>query len=323
MTDALYRQLIAFSKEEIADLDRDEVDTAIEQGLASSHNRSIYFAAQLARRTDAERYTSQLLAAYERLLKNPVKSDPGCESKTEAIEALASAGHDDETFFLAAVKYRQLEPVRGGEVDTAAKLRVIAAYRLTELNGLRAIGPLVELLVDSEKTARAGAARALATCGEDHGKHLLRLKLEFGDAEPEVIGEVAVAYLAIARDEGIGHVAKYLRSESIGLRMEAALALGESRLAGALEPLRRHMLRIDEREEARMTLTAIALQQSDESTQYLLEQLHPESQSVFKREAIHALSHVRDRKNIKTQLTEILSKIDDRGLQQAFDESFE
>jgi len=323
MTNAVYRQLIAFSKEEIADLDKDEVDEAIQQGLASSHHRSIFFAAQLARRTDAERYTETLLGAYQRLFKKPTKSDPGCEAKTEIIEALSSANHDDEAFFLEAVKYRQLEPVRGGEVDTAAKLRVVAAFRLTELNGLRAIGPLVELLLDPEKTARAGAARALATCGEDHGKPLLRLKLAYGDKEAEVIGEVSVAYLAVARDEGISHVASYLKSEHIDKRLEVALALGESRLPGALEPLRRHMLRIDDREEARITLTAIALHQSEASVQYLLEQLNPASQCVFKREVIHALSHVRDQNNMKTQLTEILDKIDDRGLQEAFDESFE
>lgn len=323
MTDAAYRKLIAFSKEEIDDLDEEEVHEAIEHGLGGNHHRSIFFAAQLASRTEATRYVSLLLAAYARLLKNPTKSDPGCEAKTEIVDALGNAEHDDEDFFLEAVKYRQPEPVRGGSVDTAARLRVLAAYRLTELNRLRAMDSLVELLLDPEKTARAGAARALAACGPDNGKHLLRLKLEFGDTEAEVVGEVCSAYLAVAGNEGIAHAARMLRSDSIDKRMEVALALGESRLGAALEPLRRQMLRVDEREEARVTLTAIALLQSDESTQYLMEQLDPESHCVFKREVIHALSHVRDQREIKAKLAELLSKIDDRSLQQAFDESFE
>ena len=323
MSDPLYRKLIQLSKTEDLSTLSEDLAEITRSGLAADHQRSNFLAAQLAARTTPHEFVHELLDTYTRLLSNAAKSDPGCDAKTQIVESLGQADYSDEDFFLQAIRYRQLEPVRGGSVDTAAKLRVLAAFRLTEINRLRAVEPLVELLLDTEKTARAGAARALATCGDDVGKHLLRLKLHFGDDEPEVVGEVCSAYLAVAGAAGLSQVTPMLRSSDAEQRMETALALGESRIEAALEPLQRYVVRMDDKEEARIAFTSIALLQTSESADYLFELLAPDSLCVFKPEVIQALSHVRNRNAVKAKLTEVLSKIDDRGLQAAFDDAFE
>lgn len=323
MSEQYYRRLIEVHRQDEGTLTFDEHEELVKNGLSSSHQRSIFLASELAERMEGRSFFDELLDAYSGLLKKPVKSDPGCDAKTAIVSALSKSGFDNEDFYLEAIKYRQLEPVRGGSSDTAATLRVLAGFALTDINRIRAVEPLVELLLDSEKTARAGAARALATCGEEVAKHLLRMKLEFGDPEAEVVGEVCAAYLAMTHEAGLALACRFLRSESMDHRMEAMLAIGESRMIEALEPLRRHIVRIDDREEARIALTAIALIQHMDSTQYLLDALKPESGSIFKREAISALAHVRDRAAIKARIERVLSKIDDRGLDHAFHEAFE
>lgn len=324
MNEHTYRRLIALHRQDNDEIDFGaEFDTLVSDGLKSSHQRSIFLAAELTQRTETRRFLPELLDAYARLLKKPVKIDPGCEAKTAIVQTLLKAGFDDEDFFLKAIKYRQLEPAYGGSVDTAAKLRVLAGFALTDINRIRAVEPLVELLLDPEKTARAGAARALATCGETVAKHLLRLKLEFGDSEAEVVGEVCSAYLAVTGVAGLPIASQHLKSESMDHRMETMLAIGESRLIEALEPLRRRMVSIDDREEARIALTAMALIQHEDATEYLLESLKPESGNIFRREAISALGHVRDRVRIKAKVRSILEKTDDRGLERVFHETFE
>ena len=118
----------------------------------------------------------ELLTAYERFLKNPLKKDPGCEAKTPLCEALRQIQYDDGDFFLAEIHYRQVEPVYGDPIDSAAELRAIFGFALLQLNDSRAMSELVDLLTDPEKMARAGGARAIAHTRDEASALLLRLK---------------------------------------------------------------------------------------------------------------------------------------------------
>lgn len=320
--DPRYKRLIALSK--LDDLSSEAgLDALIRDSLGSCHKRSMCLAAQLAGKLNALEFASELLGAYARSLDEPLKSDPGCDIKTAIVATLESAAFDDEDFFLRAIQYRQFEPIFGGSLDTAAPLRVHAGFALTELNRINAIGPLVELLVDPENTARAGAARALATCAESSGKHLLRLKVDFGDPDPAVLGECCFAYLSMAGSAGVPIVARHLRSESRDVRMETAFALGNSRLLAALKPLQDHSRRVDEWEEAQITLTAMALLQMDEATEFLFAMLEvPDNSNPFGPEAIKALSHVRDRDAIQVRVAKCLQHHTNQDLDRAFRESF-
>ena len=66
---------------------------------------------------------------------------------------------------------------------------------------------------------------------------MLRGKVLAGDEEAAVIGECFTALLSVQPDESIGFVARYLQHSDEELRELAALALGESRLPGALPHL--------------------------------------------------------------------------------------
>ena len=322
--EANYRRLIEFSKSEELSEWSEEVDALIRESLEAKHCRSIVLAARLSRKRSPLEFTHELLAAYERLLEDPVKNDPGCEGKTAIVEALESARYDNEDFFLAAITYRQIEPAYGGSVDKAAKLRVHAGFALTELNRLQAIGPLVELLVDPENTARAGAARALATCAESSAKHILRLKVHMGDPDPAVLGECCYALLAIAGPTAIPVVAEHFKDESRDVRMEAAFALGNSRLPAALPSLRSRAERVDEWEEAQIVLTSIALLQTKEATEYLFSIIEkPDPSNPFGPESIKALGSVRDRDSIRLRIQTALEKHSNDSLLKAFRETFE
>ncbi|MEM7315578.1 MAG: hypothetical protein AAF497_20760 [Planctomycetota bacterium] len=318
------KRLVELSKlDDLAD-HADEADELIRKSLQSKHQRLICRAAQLTRKRTILDFVDDLLAAYARLLNDPTKSDPGCEAKTAIVEALESARYDNEDFFLTAIKYRQIEPVFGGSVDAAAKLRVHAGFALTELNRLQAVGHLVELLVDPESTARAGACRALATCAEASAKHILRLKVHMGDEDPAVLGECCYSFLSIAGPNGVPIVAEHLRSESRDERMEAAFALGNSRIATALPFLQRQVERTDEWEEAQITLTSIALLQTDEATEYLFSIIEkPSTGNPFGPEAIKALGSVRDRDAIKSRIQTALKAKTNDSLNKAFRETFE
>src|ERR1700679_2352226 len=64
-----------------------------------------------------------LLAAFERFLKEPVKTDPKCWAKTAIVKALKDLAHEDPEIYLRGMAHVQKEPVWGGQEDSAAVLR--------------------------------------------------------------------------------------------------------------------------------------------------------------------------------------------------------
>ena len=99
----------------------------------SLRDKSNLFVANTARIISKEALKdleTELIANFERLLKNPLKSDPSCAVKTAILEALISLDSSEHRIYLNVIKYLQLEPVFGGKEDTAVKLRVLAAQGL-------------------------------------------------------------------------------------------------------------------------------------------------------------------------------------------------
>jgi hypothetical protein len=118
-------------------------------------------------------------------------------------------------------------------------------------------------------------------------------------------------------------VAAHLQSESRDARMESAFALGNSRIASAFSSLKKHAERVDEWEEAQITLTSIALLQTDEATEYLFSILEQSSTSnPFGPEAVKALGSVRDRDVIESRVRACLKKVSNSSLEKAFKETF-
>jgi hypothetical protein len=84
---------------------------------------------------------------------------------------------------------------------------------------------LTELLLDSDDTARMGAARALGGAGSLTAVALLRYKVRTGDRLVEVIGECFGSLLILSFEESLPFVTVYLRARGSALQGPAVFAL--------------------------------------------------------------------------------------------------
>ncbi len=284
-----------------------DAEARLRQGLASANNRTVELAARLAGQQQHKILSGELCLAYDRFLAGEAQSDPGCLAKTEIVDALRQLDYYDAEFFLKGIHYRQYEPGWGGETDSAARLRALCGFALIQQSHPRAMSLLVDLLADPEKTARAGAARAIAHGGGPESELLLRLKISLGDPAPEVMGECFAGLLRIDPHGGIPRVAPFLADPSEDLASEAAIALGETRLPAALPYLQTQLLRTTSREYVRTLLTAIGLLSTAEAVEHLLS-LVAEGDYDTAVAAIDALTHCRERQTIKAKLTELVNQ---------------
>lgn len=218
-----------------------EPEAAAAQLRAALGERNHRVVAKAAQRcADGLRYelAGALVGAFRRMLGDQAaKLDPGCVAKKAIARALVALDCDDVEFFRDGLRYRQLEPVWGGTQDTAVDVRCQCAMGLVASGYSRALVEVVELMSDTDPAARLGAVRAIG-CGHPlEAELLLRTKVLTGDAEPAVLGECFIALFAVAPEESIAFVARYLDVRDEAVQELAALALGESRLPAALEPL--------------------------------------------------------------------------------------
>ena len=303
------------------DLALPDLEETICEALANSNNRLVGRAAAIVGKQKLEYFVDDLCMAYERFLENPLTTDRGCEAKIPLCEALRQIEYDDADFFLEGIHYRQHEPGYGGETDTAAELRAICGFALMQLNDSRAMSELVDLLGDSEKTARAGAARAIAHARGQASELLLRLKIDLGDSEPEVLGECFAGLLRIDPNGGIGRIAKFLMHPSENVCCEAALALGESRIEAAFAPLREQADRRHGRDFENVLLTSIGLLSVPQSVDYLLQVvIGPDVGAAIA--AVRALRHCRDPRSFAERLLKVVALTKNRQIDQVCAEEF-
>ncbi|MCH7753124.1 MAG: HEAT repeat domain-containing protein [Planctomycetes bacterium] len=315
-------------KEELADLRECEENPALpdlvvrlQRALQSKNNRTIERAANLIAVHNERSLADDICAAYNRFLVDPLKTDPGCLAKTALVEALRQTEYPKNKFFLEGIHYRQYEPGFGGETDTAAQLRAYCGFALIQQSHPQALSELVDLLTDREKTARAGAARAIAHAGSSESVLLLRLKIALGDPSPEVMGECFAGLLQLDGEHAITRVAQFLNDPSEDLQCEAAIALGETHSPTAFELLKELLPRANSREFERVLLASIGLLSLPEAVDYLLSLVTTEDIDLSVA-AIKALSHIRDRTVVQDRLTAVVEKVSHRRLTQALREAF-
>jgi hypothetical protein len=161
----------------VEDADAQALPAVLGQALAVRNYRIVAYAAHVAGEKLVYDCVPQLLAAYPHFLEKPVKRDPVCAAKKAIMRALYDLDCDDVEFYLAAIRYRQMEPVWGGTVDTATDLRSSAAMGLVSSGYSRALLEVAELLTDSE---------------------------------PPVIGDCCAELLSVEPDESVAFVARFL-----------------------------------------------------------------------------------------------------------------
>jgi len=160
--------------------------------------------------------------------------------------------------------------VWGGREDTAAELRGVCGLAHAHAGRSDALDVLAELLADPQRMARSAAAQALGDSGRPDATALLRFKIRTGDSEPAVIGACFGSLLALAPKTALTYVAGFLEGDDE--RAEAAaLALGESRLAGATSVLVAWCDRVLADVRARVGYLALALLRDESANTQLLE----------------------------------------------------
>jgi HEAT repeat protein len=242
-------------------------------------------AARMAGELRLTRLAPDLAAAFHRLLHDPVKTDKGCVGKLRIVEALLALDVHDRAVYLAGIHHVQREPAFPESIDTAGSLRGICAQALVHSDDPDALIEVGPLLGDPESVARAEAATALGAEGSAAAGALVHLKVRVGDPEPDVLGACFRAILRIAPARYLRVVAKALGDDATGLGEVAALAIGETRPAGALGILTAAFASTVTGRLRDGILVGVALLRSEEANAFLIERVARGSES----EAISAL----------------------------------
>jgi hypothetical protein len=212
---------------------------ALRTALGDRSNVVVAKGAKIATDLGIKALVPDLLSAFARLFENPRQSDPQCWGKNGIAQALKDLGHSGSQEFLRGLEHVQMEPVWGGEQDTATVLRGICALALVQCADITrhdAMRNLVNTLADAIGTVRMDVVRALEQMDGEEAALLLRLKALLGDEEPAVIGQALESLLRLEHAAAAPFVAKFLHAGG-DVAEEAALALGASRLPAALDVL--------------------------------------------------------------------------------------
>jgi len=247
---------------------------ALAQALADPSQHAAARAAAVASERGFTELEEELCAAFSRFMNEPAECDPNCTAKAAIVVALSALERPAWEVFQRGLEHVQIEPsygAPGGKADTAGGLRGSSAVALAKSRDPGALHALIERLVDPERAARVGAAQALGVLGVRESIGVLRLKALTGDDEPEVLSECFLSLLAIDPGPSLAFVSGLLTaSPDPSLQETAALAIGQSRVAGAFEVLDRARSSAGKGDLARVILVAMAILRQPAATERLL-----------------------------------------------------
>ncbi len=269
---------------------------AVRKALGDRVNLVVAKAANLAGELQFHELEPDLVRAFERLLEDPVKHDPQCWGKNAIAEALKALDYRESPVYLRGARHIQMEPVWGGQEDTAGPLRGICLLALVACRDLareQLLRHLVDALTESAAPVRADAARALAQMAGDDCALLLRLKARTGDRESSVTGQVLEGILALEQAQALPFVKQYLDVTGGELAEEAALALGASRLGAAVDLLQEVWAQARDREFRAVLLRAMCISRQEKALAFL-EDLVKNGREQDAADARAALSLIRD-----------------------------
>jgi hypothetical protein len=289
--------------------------------LRHKSNHVVAAAAATAERLEAGSLAPDLVEAFERLMHDPAKLDPGCKATIAIAQALVQLEDAAAKVYFAGIRHFQMEGSYGPPVDAAAPLRGLCARGLARMGHPDALLECVTLLADRETVARAGAVQAIADSGRPDGVLLLRLKALLGDKEIEVTGECFGALLSLDPAGSVEFVAKFLDSRTEGMGEQSALALGESHLTAAFEVLRAAWERGGLAEQRRTLLVAIAMVRNDDALEFLLERLRNDSGHVAA-DALAGLAFYARDEAVLTRVEGIIRERGDGALEAVFAREF-
>jgi HEAT repeat protein len=289
--------------------------------LKHKSNHVVAAAASTSERLEATTLAPDLVEAFERLMRDPAKLDPGCKAVIAIAQALVQMDDPAAKVYFAGIRHVQMEASFGPPVDVAAQLRGLCARGLARMGHPEALMECVTLLADPQIPARTGAIRAIGDAGRQEGVLLLRLKALLDDEEAEVTGECFGALLSLDPAPSVEFVAKFLDSPSVGIGEQAALALGESKLPAAFEVLREAWERGGTSDQRRTLLVAIAMLRNDQALEFLLNRLESESGPVAA-DALAGLAFYARDEAVRGRVGEVVRQRGEPALEAVFAREF-
>ena len=301
--------------------DHDSVEY-LRKMLTHRNNVLVSKAARLLADAELVALLPDAIAAYDRFFIDAAKSDPQCWAKNALSKALVKLGHRSKDEYLRGMRHHQMEPVWGGQSDTAGALRGTCTHALVDCPGISdadLLTALLEPLTDSDKTVRMEAARAIAQVGGVSAALLLRLRALLGKDEPEVLGVVYSSLLSLDGAGAIPLVAAALE-EGDDTSAEAAFALADLRSPEALAAL---LARLRAGADAWFTpvlLSAIALTRLAEAMDFLIAAVAKDAREAPA--AIEAIGRTAPSKDLRARVEQAVEQADSLRLRQAFREHF-
>ena len=272
-------------EEQVAALDalRQQPETArlepLRKALTHRNNFIVAKAADLVREFQMAPLIPDLLHEFDRFFEDPVKTDPQCWAKNSLSRALVALEHQEAEVFLRGMRHIQMEPVWGGQSDTAGTLRATCALALVQCRSLPdtdLLGHLIELAGDKDKAVRTEAMRAIEQVGSPPASLLLRLRAVLGNDEPEVLGACYSGVLRLEGVKAIPWVTRFLASADDNAA-EAALAIAGTHSHEGFLTLQECFGIADDPWWRSVLLFAIALTRQDAALEFLLELVRSES----------------------------------------------
>jgi HEAT repeat protein len=299
----------------------DEQVAELRKRLGDRSSLVVAAAAGIAGEGALHELAGELVAAFDRFLVDPVKDDKLCRAKVAIVQALDRMEHQDPEVFLKAARHVQPEPVWGGTEDSAPPLRAAALVALARAEGTGSLPILVDALADPARDVRIAAAVALGAVGTEGAGLVLRLKVRLGDSDPEVLSECLGGLLAVDPEANLPLVAESLDPGDAVACEAAAMALGRSRLAEALEPLRDCWQRSHSAELRQHVLLAIAILRRPPAIDFLagLVASGPEPDAIA---ALSALRIYKEDRRLGERVAGLVGGRKSTRLQAAFDRDF-
>lgn len=277
---------------------------ALRKALSDRVNLIVAKAAKMAAELRLSDLLADLLRAYDRLFERPVERDPQCWGKNAISKALVTLDHHEAAPFIRGIHHIQMEPVWGGEADTAASLRGTCALALPACDDItrgQILRHLVDALADRALPVRSDSVRAIAQMQGDEAILLLRLKARQGDTESEVVGQAFDYLFQLESDQALPFVADFLQPKLGPIAEEAALALGSSRLAGAASLLEQSYARQRDPDYRQVLLRAISTTRHPHALEFLLHMVR-NGREAEALSALEALALHRDSADIRRQV---------------------
>jgi hypothetical protein len=214
-----------------------EGERVLRKALASSDTKLVGQAAALIQQHDLRSCAALLADTFRSLASDRASSDAACLAKQALLAALEALDYGDADLFAAAASYQQLERVKGGTRDTAARVRVAGLLGLARLGHSDFELYAGAGLGDGDPSVRLAAAQAIAHRGHRSGAGLLLLRLRAWDEVPEIAIECLRGLFAIAPEHALRYAKRALAEEAPDRREHVLQALGSANDDRAVELL--------------------------------------------------------------------------------------